>query len=205
MSLPIFDPQRGIWPWLGRLADVLSLSLLWAFCSLPVFTLGAATAALYDAAARCVRGGQQGPLARFWSTFRRELKTGAVVTVVWGGVCVLLIRGVWTLRANIAFQGTAAALVLAAWYGVLLLPVGALCWMFPLLSRFTFTPGRLIATGLRFAVGYFPYTAAISISAVAAVILSGWLLVPLLVLPCLTALFWTLPMERVFRKYTPEE
>jgi len=116
-------------------------------------------------------------------------------------VCVLLGLGVWAIRARMNFQGVAAVLVLAAWYVVLLLPVGALCWMFPLLSRFSFTPGQLIATGLRFAIGYFPYTVGISISAAAAVAISGWLLVPMLVLPCLTALVWTFPMERVFRPY----
>jgi len=196
-----FDPQNSFWSGIGKFADVLGLSLAWLFLSLPVVTLGAATAALYDAAARCVRGGQSGPMRRFWTTFCRELKTGAVVTLLWGGVCALLIGGVLTLRAKVAFEGATAALVLAAWYGVLLLPVGALCWMFPLLSRFSFTPGRLIVTGLRLAVGYFPYTILISVSAVAAVVVSEWLMVPMLVLPCLVALLWTLPMEKVFRKY----
>ncbi len=197
----LVDPEALLWRGVGKFADVLALSAAWLFSSLPVITLGAATAALYDAAARCLRGGESGPLRRFLTVFRRELKTASAVTLLWGGVCLALGMGVWALRRRVDFTGAAAVLVLAAWYAVLLLPVGGLCWMFPLLSRFSFTPGRLIAAGLRFAVGYFPYTVLISVSAVAAVALSGWLLVPMLVLPALTAWLWTVPMERVFAKY----
>jgi len=196
-----FDPQAPLWRGVGKFADVLALSIAWLFLSLPVVTLGAASAALYDATARCVLGPQSGPLLRFWTTFRREWKTSALATLLWGGLCALLIWGVWAVRARIVFQGAAAVVLLAVWYAVLLVPVGALCWMFPLLSRFTFDVKGLILTSLRLTLGYFPRTAAIVLAAVAGAILSLWLLVPMLVLPCLVAMVWVKVMEGVFSKY----
>ena len=41
----LFNPQNAFWSVFGKIADVLALSLLWVICSLPVVTMGAATAA----------------------------------------------------------------------------------------------------------------------------------------------------------------
>lgn len=190
---------------MSKLVDVLGLSLLWLFCSLPLFTIGAATTALYDAAARCVRGEENGPFSRFFRTFRREFATATIVTVAWGAVLAalgFLIRLLWGL----ALDGSASvAAAVACSLIFLVIPVGAACWMFPLLSRFTFRPAGLILTGLRFALGYLPFTAVIVIIGTAAVLVSGFLWLPMVVMPCLTALFWSLLMERKFRKYMPGE
>lgn len=190
---------------MSKLVDVLGLSLLWLFCSLPLFTIGAATTALYDSVARCVRGGANGPFSRFFRTFRREFATSTAVAVAWGALLVvlgLLLRLLW----NAASAGPVSAVAAVACSLVfLLVPVGAVCWMFPLLSRFTFRPAGLMLAGLRFALGYLPYTVVIVAAGTAAVLASGFLWFPALVLPCLTALFWSVMMERAFRKYMPEE
>lgn len=205
MAIPFFDPQNRFWSAIGKFTDVLVLSLLWLFCSLPVFTVGAATAALYDAAARCVRGGESGPWARFFRTFRQEFATSTVVTVVWGALLAVLGLLLRLLRRAALGGGVSMAVFEACGLVFLLIPVGAACWMFPLLSRFTFRPMELMLAGLRFAVGYLPYTAAIVAIGAAAALASGLLWLPMLVLPCVTALLWSLMMERVFRKYTPQE
>lgn len=190
---------------MSRLVDILALSLLWLFCSLPLFTVGAATTALYDSAVRCVRGGANGPFRRFFHTFRREFAVSTAVTVVWGALLAslgLLLRLLW--RAALAGSASVAAAVACSLL-FLLVPVGAACWMFPLLSRFTFRPAGLMLAGLRFALGYLPYTAATVAAGAAAVLAGGFLWFPALVLPCLTALFWSVMMERAFRRYMPGE
>lgn len=201
----VFDPENFFWRMLSKLVDVLGLSLLWLFCSLPLFTIGAATAALYDSAARCVRSGANGPFARFFRTFRREFVTGTVVTVVWGALLVILGWLVLLLWKAAAAKTVSAAAAVAGSLAFLLIPVGAACWMFPLLSRFTFRPAGLMLTGLRFALGYLPATVLIVAAGTAAVLASGLLWFPALVLPCLMALLWSLPMERRFQKYMAGE
>lgn len=197
----IFDPQNSFWRAIGKFADVLMLSVAWLFLSLPVFTLGAATAGLYNAAYKCVLKGENGTLAHFWDTFKAEFKTSTLCTLLWGGLCALLIWGVWTVRAQVVFEGVTAAVLLAVWFAVLLIPVGCLCWMFPLLSRFTFSVGGLIATSLKLTIACFPRTFVVVALALAAVILSDWLWLPMLVLPCLVAMGWSAMMEPVFKRY----
>ena len=87
----IFNPENKFWQTLDHLADLLILSLLWLLCSLPLVTAGAATTALYDAAAHCLRGPEPMPWKRFVQTFRRELLPASLVTVVWGAVLLMLV------------------------------------------------------------------------------------------------------------------
>ena len=76
--------------------------------------------------------------------------------------------------------------------------------MFPLLSRFTFSLRGLLWTSLQFSLAHLPSTILILAAAGAAFLANELLLVPILVTPCLTALFWSLLMERAFRKHLPD-
>ena len=82
----LFNPDALLWRWCSRILDVMVLSILWFFCSLPAVTAGAASAALYDAAVHGIRRDEPGAYARFLRTFRRELKTGCLASLLWGAV-----------------------------------------------------------------------------------------------------------------------
>ena len=203
MRTSVFNPENDFWQLIAKFADVLALSVLWMLCSLPVVTLGAATAALYDAAVKCVRGGEKASWRRFLRTFRRELPTAAAATVAWGA---LLLAMIWILRilwAGALADVAGAPVAAAAYFVLLLIPAGALCWMFPILSRFTFRAGALMVTALRFALGYLLQTALIVLVTLAAVLAVRILVVPVLILPCLVVLVWSLLMEPLFRKHAP--
>ncbi len=195
-----FNPEAPLWRAVGKFADILGLSLAWLFLSLPVVTLGSATAALYDAVARCVAGGMSGPFVRFFQTFRRELKTGTLATVLWGGLLAFLVWILYTTGNGALTRVSFGPMVSAAMLVLIAVPAGAFCWMFPLLSRFTFTVRSLILTSLRFALGYLPRTVAMLASALLAVYLSDRYLVPMLVLPALVAMLWTKILESVFQR-----
>lgn len=204
MSSGIFNPQNRFWQIFDHLADLLILSLLWLLCSLPLVTAGAATAALYDAVARCVRGAEPLPWKRFWHTFRRELPCAAVVTVAWGALLGLLVWALELIWAAAAAGSAAAPLVLVFCLVLMVLPVGAACWMFPLLSRFTFRPVGLMMTALRLAVGCLPRTVALVLIALVSAALVWVLLFPVVILPGAAAWLFAVLMEPVFRRYQPE-
>lgn len=201
----LFNQERLLWRWLANLADVMVLSALWFATSLPFITLGASTTALYDAVSHCLRKGESGPWRRFFRTFLAELVTSGIVTVVFGLLLVLLYQGLGLLwRAQVA--GVSGAPVMLAVYGVaLLIPTGMFLWMWPLLSRFTFTPLALVKTALQFTLAHLPETVVLVVVTLFSALVTAWLLLPMLFLPCLTALMWTLPVERAFRRFMPEE
>ena len=200
----IFNPENHLWQTVDHLADLLILSLMWLLFSLPVLTAGAASAALYDAVAHCVRGSEPLPWRRFWQTFRRELPGAAAVTLAWGALLVLLANALALMAAAAAAGTSWAVTVLLFCLVLMVLPVGAACWMFPLLSRFSFRPVELMLTSLRLALGYLPRTIALVVILAAAVALEWVLLFPIVLLPGVVAWLFGLVIEPVFRRYQPE-
>jgi len=201
----LFDPEMPLWRLVSKLGDMLILSLLWVLLSVPLLTAGAATAALYDATVKCVRGSEPNTLRRFWTTFRREFFTGTLVSLIWGILLVCIFSFLRLLFQAALAHVAGAAAAAAAYFVALLIPVGCLCWMFPLLSRFTFTPTGLMAAGLRFALGYLPCTILLVAAAALAAAACVYFLFPIAFLPCLTCLIWSLPMERIFLKHMPDQ
>ena len=198
-----FNPENSLWQLLGYIGDTVMLSLLWVLCSIPVITIGAATAALYDATVSAFRRGETGYLGRFLSTFKRELVNSLLPTLLWGGLLALLL---WLLRRfTVVAQGSAAVVAAVAFLVLLLVPLGCACWTFPLLSRFPLRFGRLLGDAVRLSLGYLPRTLLIAAATAGCLYLTLRLVfVPVFLLPALLALFWSLLMEPVFQKYEEE-
>lgn len=198
----LFDPENRFWRWVDRVADVLVLSLLWTVCSAPVVTVGAASTALYDAAVHGVRGGERTPYSRFFRTFRREFKTATLSWLLWGGALAALLAGHFALVR--AAQGSEVVLTLAMACLVLAaVPAGALCWLFPLLSRFQYDLSGLSRTALQFWFAHLPSTLAMAALLALCVDWTLQLVFPLCCLPCLLALAHSLFAERAFQKHLP--
>ena len=195
----MFDPDAFLWSWCGRLLDVMILSVLWFFCSLPVVTIGPASAALYDAAVRGLAQGDPAPWSRFFRTFRAELKIGVLATLLWGTALAALaaVRAVlWTSLGGLpAATGSA----------VLLFALGAVSWVFPLLSRYEFSLGGLSRTALQFFVVHLPSSAALGLLLAVSAELCLRFVFPIFFLPCVEALLASRLVERAFRRHTPPE
>ena len=203
MLSSLFNPDSPFWRKIGALADILMLSLLWVFTSLPLITLGAATAALYNASARCVRQGKAGTLSRYFGTFRREFKCSAILTVIFLAGFFLLMIPLRFFRGALAADLAGAGLALAAYAVVMVIPLGALCWVFPILSRFTFSPLGAVKVSFQFSLAYLPQTFLLVVSLLASALACALYWAPVIILPGLLALLWTCVIERIFAKYIP--
>lgn len=200
MAGRFFDPESFAWKPFGYIADLLILSMLWILCSLPVFTLGAAGTALYDAVAHAFRYKEAETISRFFRTFKKEYKLATLSLLLLGSVwaaCYFALRSF----ISIAPASTIAAVAAVAGQFLLLIPTGVLCWAFPLLSRFGFNWKGLLATSVKLSFAHLPSTLVMALSAVGAVWLSLRFLVPLFFMPALLCLFLSLFLERVFQTY----
>ena len=205
MFSSLFNPESPFWRKIGAFSDILMLSVLWVFTSLPVITLGAATAGLYDASARCVRQGRAGTLARYFGTFRREFKCGAGLSVIFLALFFLLSIPLRFFWAAVTADLAGARIALAAYAIVLILPLGALCWVFPILSRFTFSVWGAVKVSFQFSIAYLPYTVLFVITLLVSALGCALYWAPVLILPGLLALFWSLFIEKIFARYIPSQ
>ena len=202
----VFDPMNGFWRGFARACDVVGLSVCWAVCSLPVFTVGAATTALYDAVFHGVRRGEMGDYARFFRTFRASFRPATLLTLP----ALALAAGIyamWYVAYVMAAGGDRLALVwLYACRILLLAPLGVWLMAMFTLSRFTFTAWPLLKTAVQLTLVHLPSAAVMALLAEELALLTYQrAFLPVLFTPALAALLCSLFAERLFAPYLPKE
>ena len=135
MFQKIFNPDNALMVTMAQISDCIFLSLFWLMCSIPVVTLGASTAALYDSTVRAFRKGDKHSWIRYIQVFKAHIRVAILPSVVF---CAVFVLGGWLLIQvwNAAVAGAISWMIFsaAAFFGVFLL--GMLSVLFPLMSRF---------------------------------------------------------------------
>ena len=191
----IFSQESFLWRALNVLTDIFALSALWLLCSAPIITIGASTIALYDCVVHGIRRKEEGIYKRFFRSFKNGLKIGIFSALLWGAVLGLGFFMLSFLRN----EGAVAAA--AAYYVVLLIPIGCVCWIFPIFSRFSMSFKELNIAALKFSVGYIPRTLVIALLTVEAGSFCIKYIFPVFFMPAVLMLLWSLFIEPVFKKF----
>lgn len=204
MFQKLFSPDNPLMITMSHVTDCIFLSLFWLLGCVPVVTMGASFAALYDASFRAFREGDKHSWQRFLKTFRENLKPGILPSLiflaVFCGAAWLLIQ-IW----NGAVAETLPWMLFsaAAFVGVILL--GILGVMFPLLSRFENTLGGLLKNTVLLALANLPRTLGLGVINAVAFFLCVRFVFPLFFLPSLAALIGSLLLEPMFKPYMKGE
>lgn len=202
----IFNPDNAVFRALAKAVDIVVLGALWLICSLPIFTLGASTAALYYAVAKCIRRGEDGPYQSFFRSFRENFRPALPLSLLTAGLWFLLD---WGHRIILTLANQQGGIMIGAYMAYLIalvLPIGVLCWLFPLLSRFTMGPWRLLSAAFRLALGHLPTTVVLALlfTVTANFCRVYWVYVfPLLLAPGILVLIASLFFEKIFKTITP--
>lgn len=201
MLQSIFDPNNWFFRPLGKLVDIVMLSLCWLVASAVLLPFGAASTALYDSAARCLRKGGQGPYARFVSTLKENFVTGGIAGIMVLALCYGLYRLHGSLYLLADTGDRSWGVLYIAFWGLLVAVNGIIAYLFPLLSRFEFKVSGLFSTGIRLAMAHLPSTLLLGLWTTLCIIVAAMMWLTALFIPCLWALGATLPLERIFRPY----
>lgn len=151
----MLSPDSVLGRWLVFLLNVLAISMVWALCSLPVVTAGAANAALCRVALNWMRRREDCTVRTFLRTFRGELRRATGVWLVLLAVGALLgadLYLLWGADTGLPnfwrWLSLAVALVWLAWAGYAFMleaafdnPVGR-----TLMNALRFVPGRIATT-----------------------------------------------------------
>ena len=199
-----FNPEKGIWAWLSTLVDLVGLSILWIFLSLPVVTIGPASAALYYTVVKYVRERESGAFRAYLRSFRDNFKVGTGAALIVVPLLLLLLGGYRIVLWYGTRLGGMAYVLYVAYYFALVLPGGVLCWLFPLLGRFEYGVRDLFRTAFQLTAAHLPSTVVlVLLTAQSAVVcVNRWW--PVVFLPSISTLLASLFTERVFQKYSPE-
>ncbi len=198
------NPDNALMITMTQVTDCIFLSLFWVLCSFPVLTVGASSAALYDAVYGGYRKGDKHPWGRFFGSFKRNLKASALPAVVYLAVFCL---GFWGLIQiwNAAVYGQVSFGLFSAAALVGMLVLGILSVLFPMLSRFENSTAGLLRNTLLLALANLPRTLVLGMLNGISIFLAVRFIFPLFFLPALAALLSTWLLEPMFKPYMPEE
>lgn len=201
MRTPLFDPENGLWQTVAHVADTFGLSLCWLLCSLPLFTIGASTSALYSAVHHGIRRAQAGCYVRFFSAFKDNFKTALLLALA-GLPVLLLYMGLLSVSYTMAAAGERAAAMLSYAYDIFfLLPLSIWLFACAALARFEMGFRALLLNCAKLAFRHLPTALVLSLAVAAGMRLMLRWPFSLCFLPALLALFASFLLERVFRKY----
>ena len=204
MFRKFLNPDNALMITMTQITDCIFLSMFWLIGCIPVVTVGASFAALYDSTYRGFRQGEKHCWGRFLQAFRENWRAGMLPTVVFLAVLSLVVKVLVALW-NSAVAGSVSWMLFSgiAFAGVLV--VGILSVLFPMLSRFENAFPVLLKNTVFLGLANLPRTLALGILNTAAGLLCAFYVLPLFFLPSLAALIGSLLIEPMFKPYMLSE
>ncbi len=149
----LFNLENPIMQTVSRLTDLLILSILWSLCSIPLITIGPATAALYYVTLKMVEESDSSICKSFFRSFVQNLPRGIILTLVAAAMILVLYWDRSILYARLpSYSGVISLVFLVFAYFLVM----ALSFLFPLLSRYENTVLGTVKNAFLLAIGYLP-------------------------------------------------
>jgi uncharacterized membrane protein YesL len=199
-----FNFDNPVFVFLGKLCDVIFLSLIWLIVCIPIFTIGPANTALYYAVVKVIRR-ERGYITReFFKSFRLNFLRAAIVGIVLTIIFVILILDILTARSSLTSNASMNSVLFGVYVALFIFVLGISLYVFPFLSRFNMTVKQLIKAASFLSVRHLLHTIAMII--VFAVAAAAVFVLPLLlvIVPAAATLLNSFIMERILKKYTPD-
>lgn len=143
----ILSPDNAVMQFITKIVNSVYLNILWFVCSLPIFTMGASTTALFYVTLKMAKNEEGNLTKAFFHSFKENFRQATKIwLILLGAGAVLGLDGYvfYHMRFENAFWtiGTAIFLVALAAYGIILM------YIFPLLARFDNTIKAMLKNSL---------------------------------------------------------
>lgn len=152
----IFNMDNKFFTFMGRVADLILLNIIFLLSCIPIVTIGASITAMYYVTLKMARNEDSYIFRSFVKSFKQNFKQS---TIIW--LILLAVGALLFVDFNIMEQAGSEGVFKAVYLGLylLLLLFGMVfAYIFPLLSRFDNTVKNTFLNALKMAIAHFPYT-----------------------------------------------
>ena len=131
----IFKFDSPVMEFIGKVADMICLNLLWLICSIPVVTIGAATSAKYVVAMRILRNEQTPVFKPFFKAFAENFKQSTIIwLILMIPIAICSLDWLWIYNQGFSNVSGYYRLAMAA---ASMFVVGMCMCIFPFIGRFS--------------------------------------------------------------------
>ena len=128
----IFDLDNPVWRFMGKVFDMMVLTVLWVVTSLPVVTIGASTTALYYVGMKLARDEEGYIIKDFFRSFKENFRQA---TAAWAILLALGIFFAVDLTWYYQFKSGVGVMIFFMFVILTALYIMVLTYAFPLLAR----------------------------------------------------------------------
>lgn len=191
LDSPVMEKAEGI-------ADIIIAGFLWLIFSVPIITIGPASIALYYTVAKVCRRKRDTVWHAFLHAFKINLKQGIACTVIY-----LLYLGVIIFYFYITFENAGQGNPMLLLAGILLVVpfLFTLLYIFPVISRFGGSLGKMFQYAFHMSMRYFPVTILLLLLSGTVGVLIVLLPVCLAILPGIYVWISSFLLEKILKKY----
>ena len=209
-----FSEDSPVTKMLWSTGEIVILSLLWFFTSVPIITIGTSTSALYYAVVKSLRCKRGTAVKEYFRAWKQNLFRGCILTVFLL-LCIILLYNCreilgFSVQEQIAAQTITAetgesALGLYVICGLAMIGVVILfIYAFPVLSRFDLPCMKILFIAFVMAVRYFYFTILLVLMLLALAVLALKIPAAMMFVPGVWALIGSRMIEKGMKKFLPE-
>lgn len=200
----IFNMEGPLFRFGNVVADIMILSLIWTIFSIPIFTIGASTTALFYVTTRRLSD-KEGYLMRdFLSSFKANFKQATLIWLAWLGLALLISANLRLLQSN-EFDSTLFMILLPIQLVLMLELFMMSIYLYPLTARFEMSFLQTIKSAFFMANRHLLTTISCAAIVVAIFLFSIYIFFPIILVGIgIYAYAASYMLMIIFKKYRPE-
>ncbi len=171
--------------------------------------MGPASTAFYYTVVKVIRRERSYLFKEFFRSFKLNFKQGMIVALIYVIMAFVAILDLMFLTESSGEGSKMSGIMLGAFLVLVIFTVFSMIYIFPVLSRFTVTIKNLIKWAFFMSIRHIGWTLLLAVMFIGCAVLmyySFFYMPPLMVvLPGVYTLLASLPMERIFKRYMPQE
>ncbi len=208
----VFNFEGPVFTSLSRLADLFWLNLLFIVCCIPVFTIGAATTALYYVTLKMAKDEEGYITKSYFKSFKDNFLQATIIWVVFVAIMAIML-----IDLRIANGGSVAGIfsdpavnnVVVVAVGVMVIVIAmTLTYVFPILAQFDNTVFNTVKNAFLISIRHLPYTLIMIVIAavpVALIWFSPAMLLLVLIMFSAVAYINSKFLNKIFVLYMPKD
>lgn len=197
----LFSMDNPIFTTLGKIYDIMVISIIWTIFSIPIFTMGTSSTALYYATVKVIRRERGYLIREFFKSFKLNFKKGSLITIILILLYIVIYVDFAYARSIMESKEMFAYILFGIFGAISFLLLSVTLYIFPVLSRFEINIKGLFKNSIFFAIRHLPSTIVMLIILIAMGLVIYVIPISILIVPGITALTISLLMERIFKKY----
>ncbi len=200
----LLSAENPFFKGVNKIFAFIQLSALWVVFSLPIFTMGAATTALYYSTNKFLRHNRDYVWSAFWTSFKRNFKQSTLIWIVF-----IVIEGIFIFDASILYYYAQDGMVFGNFY-VIFIVLFVLClvysfWVFIYIARFNDKTKTILKNCSIMYLKHFSVTFILILIVTIGGFLIWFIPVFMFIVPSLGAFLLSFRVEKVFKKYMSKE